>query len=335
MSVSRFRTLAYGALVATLAVIVWGAYVRASGSGAGCGSHWPTCNGDVIPRTGSIKTLVEYTHRVTSGAALMLVLAQLVQAFRTFPSGHLVRRGAAASMFFMLTEAGVGAGLVLFEKVAQDKSIARVWWMGTHLSNTFFLLAAMALTVFWAHDPALVAPRPKAPSARAIRAGAIVACVGLLVVGISGAIVALGDTLFPAATLAEGVAADLVPGAHFLVKLRVLHPVIAATVGLCTAYGASHVASHSNDRWVRAFGRAIVALFIVQVAIGFANFALLAPIPLQLVHLLVADLFWMAVVVGSVAAVTAGAHQASLARLAAVEAGARPIGRELRARDAR
>jgi cytochrome c oxidase assembly protein subunit 15 len=320
LDVRRFRALAYGALVATLAVIVWGAYVRASGSGAGCGSHWPTCNGQVIPRAPSVKTIIELTHRVTSGVSLLLVLAQLVVAFFAFPSGHRVRRGAVASMFFMATEAGVGAGLVLFEMVAQNKSIARAWWMGAHLSNTFFLLGAMALTIFWSYERPLVSPRPKAPSARAIRTGSIFACVGLLVVGITGAIVALGDTLFPASTLAEGVAADLVPGAHFLVKLRVLHPVIASVVGLCIAYGAAHVANHSDDRWVKGLGRGIVALFVAQVAIGFANFALLAPIPLQLVHLLVADLFWIAVVVGGAAAVPlVRPHTSSIAGRIATE----------------
>src|SRR3954470_7965313 len=100
MSVSRFRTLAFAALAATLAVIVWGAYVRASGSGAGCGSHWPTCNGQVIPRAPSIKTIIELTHRVTSGLALVLVLAQTIAAFFAFGRGHRVRRAAMASMFF-------------------------------------------------------------------------------------------------------------------------------------------------------------------------------------------------------------------------------------------
>ena len=132
-----------------LAVIAWGAYVRASGSGAGCGSHWPLCNGEVIPRAPTVQTLIEYSHRLTSGLALLLVVGLVIWAFRAYERGHQVRRWAMASAFFILTEALIGAGLVLFEYVAENTSIARAFWMAGHLLNTFLLLAAFTLT-FWA-----------------------------------------------------------------------------------------------------------------------------------------------------------------------------------------
>jgi len=147
----RFARFSAVVLVATLAVIVWGAYVRASKSGNGCGSHWPLCNGQVIPAVGSIHTLIEAAHRATSGLAFILVAVQLVWAWRAFPAGAALRLSAAVAMLFMLTEAALGAGLVLFEMVAGNASVARAAWMVAHLLNTFALLAALALTVWHAH----------------------------------------------------------------------------------------------------------------------------------------------------------------------------------------
>ncbi|MGZ3419867.1 MAG: COX15/CtaA family protein [Polyangiales bacterium] len=288
MSPERFKKLAIATLVVTLAVILWGAFVRASGSGAGCGSHWPTCNGEVIPRAKSVATLIEYTHRVTSGTALILTIGQLVAAFFAFPRGHLARKGAALSMFFMVTEAAVGAGLVLFEMVAQNKSFARAYWMGAHLSNTFFLLASMALTIWWASDR----PAPRFSGARAWVVGALGAA--LLAVGMAGAIVALGDTLFPVKTLGEGIAQDFSAGAHFFIRLRALHPVLAILVG-STIFLASRAVARTES--LRRLAAWLGVAFGAQLAVGVLNLVLLAPVALQLVHLLLADLYWMAAVI--------------------------------------
>ena len=148
MKLNRFAKYACVVLLYNLAVIVWGAYVRASGSGAGCGSHWPLCNGEIIPRTPTLQTLVEYSHRLTSGLALLLVVGLVVWAFRAYERAHPVRRWAALSGLFILTEALVGAGLVLFEYVAENKSVARAYWMAGHLINTYLMLAAFTMT-FW------------------------------------------------------------------------------------------------------------------------------------------------------------------------------------------
>src|SRR6266545_7603351 len=114
MKLNRFATYAWAALGYNLFVIVWGAYVRASVSGDGCGSHWPLCNGEIIPSVGQTKTLIELTHRLSSGLALLMVVGLVAWAWRAYPKKHMVRQAAMFSLLFILTEALVGAGLVLF-----------------------------------------------------------------------------------------------------------------------------------------------------------------------------------------------------------------------------
>ena len=291
MSQGPFRRVAWATLAVTIAVILWGAYVRATGSGAGCGSHWPTCNGDVIPRAPTVKTLIEFTHRITSGFALLLTVVQLVWSFRAFPRRHAVRFGAAASMFFMLTEAAVGAGIVLFERVAGDASIARGYWMSAHLINTFLLVASMTLTVLWSSG----GPLPRRGSAGTPTYVVLGGLLGVLAVGVTGAIAALGDTLFPARTLSEGLAADLSKTAHAFVQLRVYHPIVAGVVAAYLLFATGFVASQRASLLKPA--RVVSALVIVQIGAGFLNLFLLAPVWMQLVHLLLADLVWMALVV--------------------------------------
>jgi heme A synthase len=137
-----FMRYAWGVLAYNLAVILWGAVVRVTGSGAGCGDHWPLCNGAVSPNLKSVHTAIEVTHRMMSGLDVALVALLAVWAFRTFPRGHMARLGARLSAVFLVTEALLGAGLVLLKKVAQN---ADAWWNSTHLLNTLGLIACLAL----------------------------------------------------------------------------------------------------------------------------------------------------------------------------------------------
>lgn len=288
-----FRRYAWGVLGYNLLVIIWGAYVRASGSGAGCGSHWPLCNGTVIPREAQMETIVELTHRLTSGLALVAVVGLVVWAVRAFPRGHLCRRGAIASLLFIILEALIGAGLVLFEYVAYNTSIARAYWMAGHLVNTFLLLAALALTPWWAAPGKDSQPRP----GRTLGAPLfLLGFAGLLVLGVSGAIAALGDTLFPSGSLAEGIRQDFSPTAHVLLRLRIWHPIIAVIVSAGLA-GVAYASRRGSPRGRVAFwSAAVIALVVVQLIAGLVNLLLLAPIWMQLVHLLLADLLWIAFV---------------------------------------
>ena len=290
-SLSRLATFAWGVLAYNIAVILWGAYVRASGSGAGCGDHWPLCNGVVLPRDPSVATLIEFSHRITSGLALLAVLALLVWVRRVCPPGHPARRGAGWTVFFMLTEAAVGAGLVLFQLVADNATMARAMFMAVHRLNTFVLLGWLTLTAWWLSggEPVSLRGRPRSAAALSL------AAFGLLLVGASGAVAALGNTLYPDASLAEGFAADLSATSHFLIRLRILHPAFAVITAVGLLFGAPRLAAATPGPAGR-LARLVAVLAGSQLVLGAVNVILLAPVWMQIVHLLVADVLWIAFV---------------------------------------
>lgn len=304
---NRLAKLAWLVVAWNLVVILWGAFVRATGSGAGCGQHWPLCNGVALPRDPTVETLIEFTHRATSGLALLALLALVIAVWRSRPAGHPARRAAGWSMLFMLTEAGVGAGLVLFELVADNRSMARALFMAVHLANTFLLLGAMTLTARWLED------RPGGLSiagrgGRAAILGALT--IGLLVVGVSGAVAALGDTLFPATSLTHALAQDLSPTSHALLRLRVIHPTLATIVALALIVVAPRLPIDGEAAPVRlGLGTRVALLAGLQTVLGAVNVLLLAPVWLQIVHLLVADLLWIALVLLAAAALAGRAAQ--------------------------
>jgi len=281
-----------------VAVILWGAYVRATGSGAGCGNHWPLCNGEVIPRAPRLETLIEFSHRITSGLALIAVVILLIATRRACAPGHPARRAAAWSLFFMLTEAAVGAGLVLFQLVADNASAARAMFMATHLLNTFLLLASLSLTAYWLSDQPDISLQGRGK----LVAGLGGLAGGILLVAISGAVAALGDTLFPAQSLAQGMSADLSTSSHVLIRLRVIHPMLAVLVGGVLMLSAPRLPVPEYAEMGRELRYDVIGFVALQLAAGFANLLLLAPVTMQLIHLLLADVVWIAFVLLAAAA---------------------------------
>jgi heme a synthase len=264
-----------------VAVILEGAFVRATGSGAGCGNHWPLCNGQVVFGTPALAKAIEFAHRSMTGIDTALILLLLVWAFRAFPKHHPARLGATLSTFFLVTEALIGAALVKFGLVVNDASPARAAVLSLHLANTLTLLACLTLTAWWAtHARIRLNPR----------AWFSLAAVAFL--GITGVLAALADTLYPVQSLAAGFAQDLSADANFVVKLRAMHPLVAAMVGLWVMYYASLRIADARRAAV-----AVISLVSAQFLAGALNLLLLAPIGMQLVHLLLADLLWIALVV--------------------------------------
>ena len=320
----RFARYAWLTLACNVAVVLWGSIVRATGSGAGCGNHWPLCNGEVLPRSPRIATLIEFSHRATSGVALLLVVGLVVWAFRGRPRGHAARKAAVFSLVFMLGEAAVGAALVLFELVADNQSMARALFMATHLVNTFLLLAALTLTARFASGGASFRLRGQGM----LGGGFVLGLFALLLSGVSGAVAALGDTLFPAASLTRALEQDLSPTAHLLIRLRLFHPAIAFAAASLALYLALKHLKGGLPSETHRYAWWTCGLVLLQILAGAMNVLLLAPIWLQVVHLLLADLLWIAFLLLGASVLAGARHAAPLlsASSLAVAEGAGPGG---------
>ncbi|NBO37441.1 heme A synthase [bacterium] len=296
MSLRLVRRMAWLTLIYMILVILWGAFVRATGSGAGCGDHWPLCNGTVVPRAAALETIIELTHRLTSGVSLALVVILFFMSRRVVPKGHGLRSAANWSLGFILAEALIGAGLVLFELVAHNASLKRVFSMSAHLANTFALLAALSL-VIWRSSPnphshsVTCFSRADLSTLRLPLFGALL----LILAGMSGAIAALGDTLYSAVG-ALPLQAYVDGDVPFLLRLRIIHPFLAVAAGGYLLWLQTHWANFHDDSTFAKLSWAVSSFTLLQIGLGFANVALAAPIWMQLVHLGVGVLLWTAFV---------------------------------------
>jgi len=277
-------------------VILFGAWVRITGSGNGCGSHWPACNGALVPPAPAEKTLIEYTHRLMSGLSVLFALTLVVWARRV---GRGVFRAALLTLFFLIVEAGLGALLVKAHLVVNDASVARALVVALHLANTLLLTAAAALVAWRAGVASEVesAASAPAPSSRLLLG---VALAALLLTCMSGAVTALGDTVFPTqpaldASLLTTIQADTSPGQHFLVRLRVLHPLVAVCAALLVAGVLLGIVTRRAPAAPAQAKLATLAFsaVILQTAVGFVNVLLAAPGWLQIVHLAMAQAVWI------------------------------------------
>jgi heme a synthase len=271
-------------------VILWGALVRASGSGAGCGNHWPLCNGQVIPVSPGFHTVIEFTHRMMTGGSTFLVIALLVWTFRSRPKGHAARFFVIASTILLLNEAILGALLVKLGYVTTNQSLGRMVVLSIHLSNTLLLLAALTLTArFSATDQAW----RNLHRGRGLLWG-VAGAIATIAVGVSGSLAALGDTLFPASSLSADLAQDFARGAPALLKLRLMHPVSAI---LSAAFVVWMILRPTNGSAIASRLKPLVFIALTaQFLLGVVDVLLLAPAWMQLLHLLGADLYWIALI---------------------------------------
>jgi heme a synthase len=280
---------AWGVVGYNVLVILWGALVRATGSGAGCGNHWPLCNGQVIPLSPRVDTIIEFTHRCMTGGSTFLVLGLLVWTFRRTVKGQAARVLAVASMLLLVNEAFLGALLVKLGYVTGNQSMGRVVVLSIHLSNTLLLLAALTLT---ARLLGTAQMWRELGIGGAKKAWALMGLAATLVVGVSGSLAALGDTLFPASSLRAAFAQDFGTGSPWLLRLRGVHPVSAVVAGVFVLWLVGRARRAGAGR----LAAVVLALLGFQFALGLADILLLAPVWMQILHLLGADLYWVALV---------------------------------------
>ncbi len=299
---AALRWFAWGVLGYFIATILWGTVVRATGSGAGCGDHWPLCNGTVLQQSPTLQTMIEFAHRITAALDMFCVLGLLVWTWRRTVSGHLARWAAGAAVFLTLTEGALGALLVKLGLTAQSQSPLRAPMLALHLSNTLLLVAALAMAAHFLgrrigyrwRDVHISAP-----------VGTTIGMISVMIVGVTGSMAALGDTLFPASSLsasidqdfASSVAGHVTGEAGWLLRWRWTHPTVAIFASIFLIWLLIRAARRSGPWDNRALSGLVVGLLAVQYLLGGLDVWLLAPVWMQVVHLLGADLLWSALVV--------------------------------------
>ncbi len=288
------RWFSWAVLAYFVAVILWGTLVRATGSGAGCGDHWPLCNGTVLQHSPRMETMIEFTHRITSGLSFFSAVGLMAWTFAGTVRGHLARAASAAVVAFTLIEAILGALLVKLGLTAQSQSPLRAPYLALHLTNTLLLLAALALT---AH----LLSRSVGYTRKTIRIvaplGAIAGIVVVLIVGVTGSLAALGDTLFPATSLGAALAQDFSVKSGWLLRWRWTHPAIAFCASIFLIWLLVRAARRSEPWNNRGLSAVVLILLAAQYILGVLDVTLLAPVWLQVLHLLGADLLWAALIV--------------------------------------
>lgn len=269
-------------------VILFGAVVRVTGSGAGCGTHWPTCQGEIVHLPRKFETLIELSHRVTSGISLLVVLGLFWLVRRDYDRGHGVRYFAAGAVIFLVIESLIGAVLVLFGLVVGDRSMARAFMMPLHLANASALMASLSLVAY-----GMTQPLPARPRTRTVREWQIVALLAaLLVASMLGALTALGDTLFPPnadSSIWTHVAQDQSSRAHWLERLRVIHPVVSVVVAVYALRVALvTLLDNGCTPWARRLAHGLLGTLGLQLVAGALNVWFNAPAILQVLHLALA-----------------------------------------------
>ncbi len=285
-SLRSFYIASWMLVAYTVIIILWGAWVRLSGSGDGCGDHWPLCNGEVVPLERMSKTWIEYSHRISTAIYGILILAQIWLSRKYFATGHPARFWALTTLVFTITEAFIGRQLVKAGLVNQSADLSRLIVMPLHLINTSLLLFSGVMTA----ESIRYGHLPRQSLSSRIRNRGVMYLGGLTIVLITGAVAALGSHLMPSESLLHGFTHDLAPDSHPAVRLRILHPLVALALPIALLLFAQLPSSLTNGssqaRWYRRFTIGL----IVAVGIGLTTLSFLAPVWLKITHLLMTNI---------------------------------------------
>ena len=276
----------------TVLVILWGAVVRATGSGAGCGNHWPLCNGEVIPQPQQIETVIEFSHRISSMLDGFLVILLVYLAYKIYGRGTKVFRWAITALVFIIIEGLLGRLLVVQDWVADNVSVMRAVVVAIHLMNTYVLLFTLTLTAWFANIQHEIKRRKDQTVNLLLGIGLISA----MIFSAMGAVTALGDTLFPPEKLFAEAPSGLDATSNFLIQLRVIHPILAITTSGYLYFIVRWIMKRNLGKRANQAGKRLLIVIAIQILAGGINVLTLAPIYMQIIHLLLADTFWISLV---------------------------------------
>ena len=283
----KLSSLATAGLTTSILSILAGAIVRATGSGDGCGASWPTCNGRVIPSLETSSEIIEFSHRSISGVLLIVTLLLFIKS--KDPDTPLLHKKIINYLtFFVLLEAAIGAVIVIYEWVGLNSSLPRIIAVPLHLVNTFALLGFYTLIFYLLRES-------ENKLSNFFDKRIKIAFALFFLTGATGSITALADVLFPSASFVEGFIEDFDSTSEVLTRLRILHPFVSTILSI-------FLFSESN-RFKKEYAidtSIIKVLVIVGVILGVLNVVSNIILPLSILHLLLADLLWIAYVYKSV-----------------------------------
>lgn len=295
---SGFAKFAWFVLAYNIIVILWGVFLRASKSGDGCGQHWLTCHGEVVPSAPQLKTIIEFSHRITTALDGFIVIGLLVWAILRWKSGKsgqnsLILKMAIGSFAFVIVEGLLGAGLVLTGNTAENLTVARPFWMAGHLITTLILLTFLTLTAWFASG----GKRFNFNVELRVKLFLLLGIFGFLLVGMSGSIAALSSMIFPSETLTEGITKDFSATSNILLRLRVSHPILSVLTSVYLIFLAGWLRKKAeNNALVVRWSNVLSILILFQVGFGALTLLTLAPILMQLGHLFLVDAIWISFV---------------------------------------
>ena len=267
-------------IVLSILSILAGAFVRATGSGDGCGSTWPTCKGKIIPQLSDTSEVIEFSHRSVSGILLIVTLIIFIKS-RNMSKGSIVRTTVNFLTFFVLFEAAIGAVIVLYEWVGLNSSLPRIIAVPIHLVNTFGLLACYAILY------KVLLNNFKNIKQLWDRRFVFIAFLFLLS-GATGSITALADVLFPSASFYEGLMEDFDRTSELLTRLRILHPMVATGLSV-----ALIIESRKVQKDYKIDVKFFQILVFIAVILGVLNVLSNILLLLSILHLAIADLLWI------------------------------------------
>lgn len=291
-----FSRYALALVYYTVLVILWGAWVRISRSGAGCGEHWPLCNGELLPGTSVPATLIEFSHRLSTGLYGILVAVLLVVAMRQTPRNKGVVRAAWAAALFTILEAWIGARLVLSGWVADDTSIARAFFMALHQVNSMLLSGSVFLVWYLSRPSGLPSVRLRAFLGSLRGRLAVLLFAFILLISMSGAIASLAGTLFPSETLLQGLAKDFADEAHPVLRYRIWHPLLALSLAtlLMALFSPFSAPTYPGTAAVLPARKVFFSAIATTVTFGSLTLLFLSPVWMKLTHLGLAHGTWFA-----------------------------------------
>ncbi len=283
----KVKSYAKAGLFLSIASILAGAFVRATGSGDGCGATWPTCKGRIIPALSDTSELIEFSHRSVSGVLLIVTIVIFVKS-RKFQKDSLVRTVTNYLTFFVIFEALIGAVIVIFEWVGLNSSLPRIIAVPIHLVNTFGLLGCYAILY-------KILDKNIEDINSMFNKNFIFISSLFLLSGATGSIAALADVLFPSASFIEGFLADFDRTSEVLTRLRILHPIVSSTLSLVLYFYTIRINKKYNIRV-----KLLQTLIFVAVFLGFLNVLSNIILPLSILHLAIADFLWISFIYVSI-----------------------------------